>query len=468
MSRPEYEVLYGGAAGGGKSDALLVEALRQVDVPNYKALIMRKTFPQLSELIERSRWIYGRVFPRARYNASEHVWRFPAGALIRFGSLQHPQDRFNYQGQQYDLIEFDEATHFTADEIEFLKSRNRPSGPDTRVYMRYATNPGGVGHVYFRRRFIDPAPPGTTIIQPVRVRQPDGSELVIHLDRMFVPSTVFDNQALIRNDPKYVAQLQTLPELQRKQLLEGSWDTFSGQVFEEWRNEPDHYDDQRWTHVITPFRIPDWWRIYRGMDWGFERPFSVGWYAIDGDGRMYRIREYYGTNGMSNTGVRMTPDAVARQIKQIEATDPNLKGKTIIGVADKAIAQAVVGERQTVKALMQAEGVSWLPSKSKRYQGLMECHYRLAFDAEGLPMFYCFSSCRHFIELVPALVYDPNKAQGGMEDVDTEMEDHIYDEWRYVCMENPCPARENHEKPPAVIDDPLDLNKPKRTLFYRV
>ncbi|MBR4457593.1 MAG: terminase family protein [Clostridia bacterium] len=467
LSRPEDEALYGGAAGGGKSDALLMDAVRQVNVPNYKAILMRKTYPQLSELIERSRWLYARAFPKARYNGSEHVWRFPSGAQVKFGSINHPQDRINYQGHQYDFIGFDEATHFTQDEIEFLRSRNRPSGPGTRVYMRYATNPGGIGHVYLKRRFVDPAPPGTTIRETVRALMPNGKEKSWQLTRIFIPSTVWDNQALLKNNPKYVADLASLPEQQRKQLLEGSWDYYQGQVFGEWRNDPGHYLDQTWTHVIQPFPIPAWWKIYRGLDWGYERPFSVAWYAIDGDGRMYRIREYYGTNGQSNQGLRMTPDAVARKIREIENEDPNIKGRSIIGIADPAIMHSQTGPETSVEYLMRkGANIRWLPGNHDRFQGLMQCHYRLAFGDDGKPMFYVFSTCRHFIELVPALVYDT----ANPEDVDTDMEDHIYDEWRYVCMANPCKARQSSRPPAYSGDDPLELQPQKGTqpMFYRV
>ena len=130
QQRPEYEALYGGAAGGGKSDALLAEALRQVHIPHYKAIIFRKTYKQLEELIDRSRDIYKSAFPRARYNGTEHVWIFPSGAKIYFGNMQYTKDRTNYQGKRYDFIAFDELTHFTWDEYSYMFSRNRPSGPE--------------------------------------------------------------------------------------------------------------------------------------------------------------------------------------------------------------------------------------------------------------------------------------------------------------------------------------------------
>lgn len=142
MRRPEYECLFGGAAGGGKSDALVIEALRQVGIPHYKGLILRKTYPQLAELIDKSLTYYPRAFPQAKYNASSHTWRFPSGAKVIFGSMQHTKDRINYQGQAYDYIAFDELTHFTYEEYVYLFSRNRPNGPGTRVYIRATANPG--------------------------------------------------------------------------------------------------------------------------------------------------------------------------------------------------------------------------------------------------------------------------------------------------------------------------------------
>ena len=294
MRRSEDEALYGGAAGGGKSDALVIEALRQVDVPNYRALILRKTFPQLRELIDKTMQYYKPAFPKARYNASNHCWTFPSGAKIYFGSMFRSQDKYNYQGQQFDFIGVDELTHFTWEEYSYLMSRNRPSGPGTQVYIRATANPGGIGHGWVKARFITPAPPGTRMVQLVDVKKPDGTVEKLRRTRVFIPSTIFDNPALLKNDPGYLNNLASLPEAEKQALLYGSWDSFSGQVFTEWRNDPVHYEDQRWTHVIKPFRIPAHWKIWRGYDFGYSRPFSVGWYAADEEGRLYRIKELYG------------------------------------------------------------------------------------------------------------------------------------------------------------------------------
>lgn len=459
MARPEYEALYGGAAGGGKSDALVMEALRQVHIPHYKGLILRKTFPQLTEIIEKSQLYYKQFCPAARYNDSRHVWVFPSGAKIYFGSMQHSKDRLNYQGKAYDYIAFDELTQFTWEEYSYLFGRNRPSGPGTRVYIRASANPGGIGHAWVKARFLSPAPPLTPIVEEASVQAPDGKALLIKRDRVFVPASVFDNQALLRNDPNYLGNLSLLPQAEREALLYGSWDSFSGQVFTEWRNDPAHYQDQRWTHVIDPFPIPKDWRIYRGFDFGFARPFSVGWYAVDHAGRIYRIKELYGCSETPNQGVRWDPGRIGREIREAEQNDPLLRGRTIVGIADPSIFDESRGE--SVARMMERQGIYWSGGDNTRLAGKMQCHYRLAFDAEGRSMFQVFSSCRAFIRTIPALCYDQTRA----EDIDTEMEDHIYDEWRYVLMENPINPRRS-EPPAEAAEDPLD-RWPKETDRYR-
>lgn len=453
MARPEYEALYGGAAGGGKSDALVVEALRQVGIPHYKALIVRKTYPQLAELIDKSLNYYPRAYPKARYNASAHTWNFPSGAKILFGSMQYTKDRTRYQGQAYDFIGFDELTHFTWDEYSYLFSRNRPNGPGTRVYIRASANPGGVGHGWVKERFVTAGKPMTTIWEDVTWRDPSGQEHRARQSRIFVPSSVFDNPALLNNDPDYVRRLASMPEADRNALLYGDWDSFTGQVFTEWRNNPDHYADRLNTHVITPFRVPDGWTIWRSFDWGYSRPFSVGWYAVDHERRMYRIRELYGCTGTPNTGVQWEPAHVAREIRRIEAEDPNLRGRKIYGVGDPAIWQS--DGTESIGALMERERVYFERGDHNRIAGKMQVHHRLAFDGDGRPMLYVFTTCRHFIRTVPNLVYD----ETDVEDIDTDGEDHIYDELRYVCMKNPISppaAAEPKGRPYSPLDTEAD------------
>ena len=429
LARFEDEALYGGAAGGGKSEALVAEALRQAHIPHYRALILRKTYPELSELIDKSQRYYRGAFPGAQWSEARHMWRFPSGAKIYFGAMQHTNDRFKYQGRAYDYIAFDELTHFTQDEYLYLLSRNRASGPGTRVYLRASANPGGIGHGWVKARFLTPAPPMQTIWEDVQVRTPDGAVHTARRSRIFVPSTVFDNQILLQNDPAYAARLAALPDADRRALLYGDWDAFAGQVFSEWRADPAHYADRRYTHVVDPFPIPRGWRVVRGFDFGYSRPFSVGWWAISPDGALCRIRELYGCTGTPNEGVRWAPARIAREIKKIEQDDPNIRGRTVRGVADPSIFDESRGE--SVAQMMEREGIFFDRGDNSRIAGKMQVHHRLAFDQNGAPGLTVFSTCRHFIRTVPALVYDPVN----VEDVNTAMEDHIYDEMRYVVME---------------------------------
>ena len=467
MARTEYEALYGGAAGGGKSDALLVEALRQVKIPHYSGIIFRKTYPMLSDLIERSRELYGAAFPKARYNSTEHVWRFPSGARISFGNMQREADRVNYQGKHYDFVAFDELTQFTWNEYSYLMSRNRPSGPGTIVYMRSTANPGGIGHAWVKERFVTSAVPGKPITDTYKVVDTEGKVIELTKKRIFIPASVFDNKILLKNDPNYLANLAMMNEHEKQALLYGSWDSFDGQVFTEWRNDPHGYDTQEWTHVINPFKIPDTWRIYRGFDFGYSKPFAVGWYAVDHNGCIYRIAEWYGCTKTPNTGIRLTPQEIAKGIYEREHELPQLKGRKIIGIADPAIWEESKGE--SIERMLERAPyfISNDKGDHKRLPGLMQFHYRLSFDENGRSMFYCFNTCKEFIRTIPTLVYDDKN----IEDIDTEGEDHIYDECRYVMMEMPLAPRKNSlTQPPP--EDPLNLFEGSRPhneyAFYRL
>ena len=453
LERGEYEVLYGGAAGGGKSDALLVEALRQVHIPHYRAILFRKTYPQLSELIDRSHAIYGPAFPKARFHETKHCWVFPSGAVIYFGAMQHSKDRVNYQGKRYDFIGFDELTHFTWEEYSYMFSRNRPSRAPgakekTVCYIRATTNPGGIGHGWVKQRFIDAAEPGTPVVEKLKVTLPDGTVQEIVRDRVFIPATVFDNQALLAENPEYLGSLALLPEKERNALLYGNWDAFEGQYFTEFRTNPDPVrcreagitveearNQGRWTHVIPPLDLNSGsrrgWKIWRSYDFGYAKPFSCAWWAVDYDGTIYRILELYGCTGIPDEGVKWTPDRQFREIAKIEQTHPWLKGRAIRGVADPAIWDKSRGE--SIADTAAAHGIFFTPGDHARIPGWMQCHYRLQFDENGYARCYIFEGCKGFIRTVPLMMYDPTRP----EDLDSSLEDHIADEWRYFCMSRP-------------------------------
>ncbi len=354
----------------------------------------------------------------------KHVWVFKSGAKIFFASMQHSKDKTNYQGKRYDFIGFDELTHFTWEEYSYMFSRNRPSKrpkstKKTICYIRATTNPGGVGHGWVKERFIDAAEPGQTIVEMVEVTMPDGTVRKIKRDRVFIQATIFDNQALLENDPGYLGSLALLPEKERDALLYGVWDVFEGQYFTEFRVRPDPVkckeagitpeqalERHQWTHVIPAFDINagnrSGWKIYRSYDFGYAKPFSCAWWAVDYDGVMYRIMEMYGCTKIPNEGIKWTPDQQFQQIAEIERTHPWLRGKNIMGVADPAIWDSSRGE--SIQETAAKYGVYFTPGDHERIPGWMQCHYRLQFDHNGYSRMYVFDNCKAFIRTIPLMM----------------------------------------------------------------
>ena len=449
MSRPEYEVLYGGAAGGGKSDAMVIEALRQVHLPFYKAIIFRKTYPQLEDLIWKTKNYYPMAFPKAKYNAQQHVWTFPSGAKIFFGSMPNKDSFYDYQGKSFVFIGFDELTQFTESEYTYLMSRNRADGPGADVYIRATANPGGIGHGWVKERFITAMPPNTTYKYKSVIEGADGKDIEVIRTRRFVPASVFDNKILLENDPNYIANLASLPEAQKRALLYGEWDSFSGQVFTEWRNNPDGYLNGRWSHVIEPFEIPRSWPRYRAYDFGYQKPFAMLWAAVSPDGVIYIYRELYGCTKTPNEGIRWEPERQAEKVREIENAFES--GHDVFGVADPAIWDESRGKNGIVAEAFQKEGIYFEKGKNARLSGKMEFHNRLRFDESGRAMFYVFKTCEATIRTIPNLIY----SKINIEDVDTECEDHIYDAIRYLFMERPISAKVEH-KPVYRAKNPLE------------
>ena len=210
---------------------------------------------------------------------------------------------------------------------------------------------------------------------------------------------------------------------------------YEGQYFEEFLDVPAHYDDRIGTHVINPFEIPAHWKIYRSFDWGYHRPFSCGWWAVDFDGCVYRILELYGCTENPDEGVRWTPEKQFAKIREVEQTHPWLKGRSIDGVADPAIWDMSRGESIYETALRQR--IYFTKGDNRRIPGWMQLHYRMAFDREGYPQLYVFKGCRAFIRTIPELRFSDTDP----EDLDTRQEDHVADESRYFCMSRPIKPR---------------------------
>lgn len=431
----------------GKSWSVRTKAkLLALRFPGIKILIVRRTYTEL--LNNHINILVPELNGIARYNKSEKIFNFPNGSTIKFGYCLGDNDLLQYQGAEYDIIFLDEATQLSENQMKTITACLRGvNNFPKRIY--YTCNPGGQGHQYIKRIFIDK-------------RYEEGEN---PNDYTFIQSLVTDNKVLMESQPDYIKQLEALPPKLREAWLNGSWDVYEGQFFEEFTDKPDHYLDRQWTHVIEPFEIPDGWQIFRSFDWGYNHPFSCGWYAMDYDGVIYRILELYGCTKTPNEGVKWIPEKVFDEIHRIESEHRWLKGKKIIGVADPAIWNAETGESIAEKASKRQ--VFFSKGDHERLAGWMQCHYRLAFDDNGYPMFYVFKNCKGFIRTIPLLMYDEHKP----EDIDTDGEDHIADEWRYLLMSRPIKPRmavkpdKYNETPMAMfLDIPKEdiVAKPKR------
>lgn len=433
-------VAFGGARAGGKSWAVRKKAIMLCfRFKGIKVMIVRKSYPELKAnhirpLIQELR--IGQPGCKIKYKESDKVIIFPNGSMILFAYCDTEADTQRYQGTEVDVLFIDEATHLTEQQIHDLNACVRGTNPDFPLRTYYTCNPGGKGHAYIKRLFVD--------------RLFIGSEKPEQYS--FIQSKVYDNEELLKAHPEYLDELENLPEARRKAWLDGDWNSFVGQVFKEWRNDPEHYKDRQWTHVINNLEsIPQSWKIYRGFDFGYRKPFAVEWIAVDHDRRMYLFKEWYGSTRTPDTGVELTAHAIADGILERERADPRLRGRTIIGIADRAIWKKE-GNGESIAEMMESRRCYFNQSDSARFAGKMEMHFRLEFDENGQPMLYVCRECEAFIRTLPLLLYDEKKT----EDVDTTMEDHAYDAVRYVAMENPL----NPERPAARIMpefDPLNM-----------
>ena len=355
-------------------------------------------------------------------------------------------DRF--QGTEADVFFIDEATQQPEDYWGDIKACLRaPNQYPKRIYL--TCNPGGQGHAWVKRLFIDR-----------RFNENEKPE-----EYRFIQALVTDNKALMKAQPEYLDQLKSLPPKKRKAWLEGDWNIYEGQIFEDFREEPDMVAaeeaglnltaeelkrERRFTHVIEPFEIPKDWTICRSFDWGYNKPFSVGWWAVDYNGTVYRILELYGCTETPNEGVKWTPAQLFAEVQRIESEHRWLKGKKIRGVADPAIWDAQYGESIAETAMKYQ--VFFEKGDHERLPGWMQIHYRFMFDEHGLPMMYIFSNCRAFIRTIPTLQYDEHKP----EDLDTDGEDHVADEVRYFLMSRPIKPRAK-AKPSEYEKNPMRL-----------
>ncbi len=418
LSAGERDVLYGGAAGGGKSFALLADPLRYCHNPNHRGLLLRRTLDELTELIDKSRQLYPKAFPGAKFRESKSTWHFPSGATIWFTYLDKDKDVTRFQGQAFNWIGIDEITQYPTPYVwDYLRSRLRSTDPELQqhLYMRCTANPGGVGGWWVKKMYIDGTPEnkaypafdldtGKPFVWPHN-HEKAGQPLFY---RKFVPARLTDNPHLMA-DGQYESMLRSLPEVERKRLLEGDWDVAEGAAFPEF---------SRTKHVVEPYEMPTNWPRIRMADYGYAAPSCVLWGAIDWDNNIWIYRELYEKH--------LTAEQLADRILEAEQLDP-VPHYTVLDSS----CWNKTGFGPSIAEVMMRSGVRWTPSDRNRIQGKMEIHRRLADNPYTKePRLRFFSTCQHIIKQVAGIPLSKTNS----EDVDTKAEDHAYDALRYGMM----------------------------------
>jgi len=401
LAASEKDVLYGGAAGGGKSYAMLVDPLRYAHKKAHRALILRRSMPELREMIDKSRELYPQAFPGAKFKEVEKLWNFPSGAKVEFGFLERDADVYRYQGQAYSWIGFDEITHLPTEfSWNYLASRLRTTDPEIQTYLRCTANPGGVGSHWVKQRYILPQEHNKSF------EGKDG------LTRKFIPARLADNPYLDA-DGVYEQMLKSLPPTQRQQLLEGNWDVAEGAAFTEF--EPQH-------HVITPFVLPVHWERVKGIDYGYASESCCLWGIMDmNDNTLIIYRELYKKG--------LTGEELGTIITDMETEDPF----SVNGVLDTAAWANTGTTGPTVGESLVRAGHKLKRADKNRIQGKIQIHEYLKVRENGRPKLQIFNTCPNLIRELQSIPL----SKSNPEDVDTNASDHAYDALRYMVMSRP-------------------------------
>ena len=424
LAASEQEVLYGGAAGGGKSYGLLADPMRYFHNPNFNGLILRRTNDELRELIWKSQELYPKAFPGAKWGEKKSQWTLPSGAKLWLTYLEREDDVRRYQGLAFSYIAFDELTqHPTPFAWDYMRSRLRTTDPDLPIFMRATTNPGGAGHGWVKQMFIDPAPANqafvaTDLSSGEPLEYPEGHKKAGQplFSRRFIPASLNDNPYLMEGG-QYEANLLSLPENQRRQLLEGDWAVADGAAFPEFRQS---------VHVVEPFDIPDNWVRFRSADYGYSSWSAIHWYAIDPAFETLIVyRELYLS--------KHTGKDLGRAVIDAEMGD-SIK----FGILDSSCWHNRGQIGPSIAEEMITMGCRWRPSDRSagaRVAGKNQLHERLKVDEEtGHPGIVFFNTCRQIIADLPVIPSCPK----GSDDIDQRYaSDHTYDSLRYGLMSRP-------------------------------
>jgi len=423
LASSEREVLYGGAAGGGKSYATLADPLRDMNNPDFSGLLVRHTTEELRELIQKSQELYPKAIPGIKWSERKSQWTTPRGGRLWMSYLDKDTDVMRYQGQAFNYVAFDELTQWNSPYAwNYMRSRLRSSSKELGLYMRATTNPGGPGHSWVKKMFIDPAPANspfwaTNIETGETLAFPPGHSRAGEplFRRRFIPASLFDNPYLAEGGD-YEAMLLSLPEHQRKQLLEGNWDINEGAAFPEFN---------RTIHVVDPYEIPQSWAKFRACDYGYGSFTGVVWMAVTPSEQLVVYRELYCS--------KVTASDLADMILQAEANDGTIR----YGVLDSSLWHNRGDTGPSLAEQMNMKGCRWRPSdrsRGSRVSGKNEIHRRLQVDEfTEEPRLVFFSSCTNIIAQLPSIPLDKKNP----EDVDTNAEDHLYDALRYGIMTRP-------------------------------
>lgn len=415
LSCPADEVLYGGCAGPGKSEGLLMVAFGDTEQNamnngNWRALILRRTFPDLERtLIQRSIQIFGNL--GAKYDGQKYRWVFPTGAIIQFGHMKTEYDKYNYKSAEYNVICFDELTEFTETMYLYLFSRCRSKDPLLQPKMRAASNPTGIGHAWVKRRFIEKED-GRKIepdkIHTYQITMPDGS--IKELTRCFIPAKLSDNPFIYENDKNYVVRLMNLPEVERRALMDGDWDIFSGQFFPEFGEQ----------NICEPFEFPLGWPVWMSIDYGYATKTAIGFYTKDPRSDTYYLfDEIY----CSKKG----PDELSRMIKdKLGRRFTDLVGR----YADKRIFIKDEDLGISTQQKFALNGIYFQMSNDDRVEGWRRCRELLNKDSNDQIKFKVFNNCIQFIETLPNCQFDINNP----EDMNKRGENHHADQFRYFSI----------------------------------